>query len=147
MSQAAVHESDKELARDALERVCSGSDPSAARGVYSDRFRDHVNGRDYEGHDGIRESLALYQLVFRDGDLQIRVEDQVTEGNKVASRWVATGHNRGRPIKTWGVVISTIEGGEIVEDWAASDSLEIVRQLGIRRTVLLGLDYLRARRG
>ena len=83
--------------------------------------------------------------MFRDGDLQIRVEDQVTEGDKVASRWVATGHNRGRPITTWGVVISTIEDGEIIEDWAASDRLDILRQLGLRRTLLLGLDYLRRR--
>lgn len=141
-----VTEQQRELARDALERVCSGSDPSAAEGVYSPRFRDHVNGRNYEGHDGIRQSLALYQLVFRDGDLEIRVEDQVTEGDKVASRWVAEGHNRGRPIRTWGMVISRIEDGEIAEDWATSDSLEIVRQLGVRRTLLLGLDWLRSRR-
>jgi len=119
----------RDLVRDALERVCSGSDSSAAVGIYSERFGDHVNGRNCEAHDGIRESLALYQLVFRDGDLQIRVLDQVTEGDKVASRWLATGHNRGRPITTWGVVISTIQDGEIIEDWAASDSLAIVRQL------------------
>ena len=145
MNETKTNDPLREVARDALERVCSGSDASAAAGVYSERFRDHVNGRNYEGHEGIRESLALYQLVFRDGDLQIRVEDQVTEGDKVASRWVATGHNRGRPITTWGIVISTIEDDEIIEDWAASDSLEIVRQLGIRRTLLLGLDYLRRR--
>ena len=145
MNETKTDDPRRDVARDALERVCSGRDPSAAAGVYSERFRDHVNGRNYEGHDGIRESLALYQLVFRDGDLQIRVEDQVAEGNKVASRWVATGHNRGRPIKTWGVVISTIEDGEIIEDWAASDSLTIVRQLGIRRSLLLGFDYLRRR--
>ena len=48
-----------ELARDALERVCSGGDPTAAVGVYSQAFRDHFNGRDYEGHEGIRQSLAL----------------------------------------------------------------------------------------
>jgi predicted ester cyclase len=138
---------DQDLARDALERVCSGKDPSAAVGVYSQAFRDHVNGRDYEGHEGIRQSLALYQLVFRDGDLQIRVEDQVSEGDKVVSRWVAEGHNRGRPVKSWGIVISRIEGREIAEDWAASDSLEIVRQLGLRRTFLLGVDWLRKHRG
>ena len=134
-----------ELARDALERVCSGSDASAAQGVYSRAFRDHVNGRDYAGHEGIRQSLALYQLVFRDGDLQIRVVDQVSEGDKVVSRWVAEGHNRGRRIRTWGIVISRIEDGEIAEDWAASDSLEIVRQLGVRRTLQLGVDWLRGR--
>lgn len=134
------------LARDALERVCSGSDPSAAVGVYSADFRDHVNAREYEGLDGIRQSLGMYQLVFSDGDLRIRVEDQVTEGDRVASRWVAEGHNRGRPIKIWGIVISRIEDGEIVEDWAASDSLDVVRQLGAWRTLLLGISFLRKSR-
>ena len=136
-----------DLARHALEGVCSGSDASAAVGVYSRDFHDHVNAREYHGHDGIRESLGLYQLVFSDGDLRIRVEDQVSEGERVASRWVAEGHNRGRPIRIWGIVISRIENGEIVEDWAASDNLELIRQLGPRRTLLLGLAWLRSKRG
>jgi len=135
-----------ELARHALEAVCSGSDPSAAIGVYSPDFRDHVNARDYSGNDGIRQSLALYQLVFSDGDLRIRVEDQVGEGDRVASRWVAEGHNRGRRIRIWGIVISRIEYGEIVEDWAASDSLDLVRQLGLWRTLQLGIGWLRSAR-
>jgi predicted ester cyclase len=134
------------LARDALERVCSGSDPSAAVGVYSAHFRDHVNARDYMGHDGIRRSLGLYQLVFSDGDLRIRVDDQVTEGDRIASRWIAEGNNRGRPIRIWGIVISRIEDGEIVEDWAASDNLDVIRQLGLRRTLLLGVASLRRSR-
>jgi len=132
------------LARDALERVCSGSDPSAAVGVYSADFRDHVNARDYHGHEGIRQSLAVYQLVFSDGDLRIRVEDQVSECDRVASRWVAEGHNRGRPIRVWGIVISRIKDGEIVEDWAASDGLDVLRQLGPWRTLLLALTLLRS---
>jgi hypothetical protein len=56
-----------ELARHALEQVCSGSDPSAAVGVYSQDFHDHVNASEYRGHDGIRQSLGLYQLVFTGG--------------------------------------------------------------------------------
>jgi hypothetical protein len=135
-----------QLARHALERVCAGSDPSAAVGVYSPDFRDHVNAAEYRGHEGIRQSLGLYQLVFSDGDLRISVEDQVTEGDRVASRWVAEGHNRGRPIRIWGIVISRIEGGEIVEDWAASDNLQLIRQLGPWRLLLLGLEWLRERR-
>ena len=90
-------------------------------------------------------SLGLYQLVFGDGDLSIRVEDQVSEGERVASRWVAEGHNRGRPIRIWGIVISRIEDGEIVEDWAASDNLHLIRQLGPWRLLLLGLAWVRAR--
>ena len=137
---------DKALARHALERVCSTADPSRAAGVYSRDFLDHVNARDYRGHDGIRESLALYQLLFRDGDLSIRVEDQVAEGDRVVSRWVAEGHNRGRALSLWGITISHIADGEIVEDWSASDYLDVVRQLGPPRLLLLGFDWLRSRR-
>jgi predicted ester cyclase len=136
-----------ELARHALEQVCSGSDASAAVGVYSPDFHDHVNASEYRGYDGIRRSLGLYQLVFSDGDLSIRVEDQVSDNERVASRWVADGHNRGRPIRIWGIVISRIENGEIVEDWAASDNLHLIRQLGPWRILLLGLAWLRSKRG
>jgi predicted ester cyclase len=139
----ASHHTD--LARHALEQVCSGGDVSAAAGVYSHDFHDHVNASEYRGHEGIRQSLGLYQLAFSDGDLCIRVEDQVSEGERVASRWVAEGHNRGRPIRIWGIVISRIENGEIVEDWAASDNLDLIRQLGPWRLLLLGLAWVRAR--
>jgi predicted ester cyclase len=136
-----------DLARHALEQVCAGRDASAAVGVYSPDFHDHVNAGEYHGHHGIRRSLGLYQLVFSDGDLRIRVEDQVSEGKRVASRWVAEGHNRGRAIRIWGVVISRIEDGEIVEDWAASDNLDLLRQLGPWRILMLGLAFLRSKRG
>jgi hypothetical protein len=77
-----------DLARHALEQVCSGRDVSAAVGVYSP----------------------------------------------------------GRPIRIWGIVISRIEDGEIVEDWAASDNLHLIRQLGPWRLLLLGVARLRQKR-
>jgi SnoaL-like polyketide cyclase len=134
------------LARHALERVCSRPDALRAVGVYSRDFLDHVNAHDYRGHKGIAQSLALYQLLFRDGDLSIRVEDQVADGDRVVSRWVAEGHNRGRALRLWGITISEIRDGEIVEDWSASDNLDVLRQLGVRRLILLGVDWLRSRR-
>jgi predicted ester cyclase len=134
------------VAQHALERVCSNADPAAAVGVYSPHFLDHVNARDYHGHDGIRRSLALYQLLLADGDLQIRVVDQVSEHDRVVSRWVAEGHNRGRQLRLWGITVSQFADGEIVEDWSASDNLDVLRQLGVRRGLLLGLDWLRGRR-
>ena len=70
----------------------------------------------------------------------------MTEGDRVASRWVAEGHNRGRAIRIWGIVISRVEDGEIVEDWSASDSLGLIRQLGPWRTLLLAIAWLRGRR-
>jgi predicted ester cyclase len=132
------------VARRALEEVCSNTDPSVAVGVYHRDFLDHVNARDYHGHAGIRQSLALYQLLFADGDLRIRVVDQIADGDRVVSRWLAAGHNRGRPLRLWGITISHFAGEEIVEDWSASDNLDVLRQLGLRRVLLLGLDWLRA---
>jgi hypothetical protein len=66
-------------------------------------------------------------------------------GDRVVSRWIAEGHNRARPVRLWGITISRFDDGEIVEDWSASDTLGVLRQLGVRRLLLLGLDWLRDR--
>jgi hypothetical protein len=65
----------------------------------------------------------------------------VSEGDKVASRWTLYGTHRGRRVELWGIVISRFEDGRIIEDLAASDSLELVRQLGIRRTLQLAVKH------
>ena len=123
------------VARRALEDVCSGKDPAGIEEVYSPRFVDHVNALEYHGTDGARRSVALYRELFP--DLQFVVEEQVTEGNRVASRWTLHGTHRGRRVRLTGIVISRFEDGQIVEDWAASDTMELVRQLGIWRSLLL----------
>jgi predicted ester cyclase len=43
---------------------------------------------------------------------------------------VLTGSNRGRPIRTWGITISRLRDGRIVEDWTAFDSGALRRVLG-----------------
>jgi hypothetical protein len=53
------------------------------------------------------------------------------------------GTHRGRQVELWGIVISRLEDGKIVEDWAASDSLSLVRQLGVWRSALLVLKHQR----
>src|ERR1700730_6079701 len=135
--------SDRERARHALERVCARGDFDAARDYYSADFVDHVNEMEYRGQDGIRRSVGLYLLVF--ADLRIRVEDQVVEGYRVVSRWTAEGTNRGKTIRLPGITISQFADGKIVEDWTSSDNLGLLRQLGPRRTLLLGVDWLVAR--
>ena len=127
------------IARRALEDVCSGKDLGGIPDVYHPQFVDHVNALEYRGHDGARKSVALYLTLFP--DLSFEVEDQVTEGDRVASRWVLRGTHRGRSVTLRGIVISRFEDGRIIEDWAASDTIEIARQLGIWRTVLLAIQH------
>ncbi len=125
----------REVARRALEEVCSGRDPAGIEEVYSDRFVDHVNALEYHGTDGARQSVALYRQLFP--DLRFEVEEQVAEGHRVASRWTLHGTHRGRRVRLRGIVISRFEDGKIVEDWAASDTMELARQLGVWRSLLL----------
>jgi predicted ester cyclase len=113
-----------ETARRALEEVCSGRDLEGIAGVYHPDFVDHVNRLTYRGHAGARQSVALYLKLFP--DLRFEVEEQVSEGDRVASRWTLHGTHRGRGVELRGIVISRFEDGRIIEDWAATDTLELV---------------------
>jgi predicted ester cyclase len=131
------------LARRALEQVCARADVQAAEQLYSGDFVDHVNGEVFHGHEGIRHSVTLYQRLLR--DLVIRVEDQVSEGDKVVSRFTLSGSRGGRQVSVSGITISRFESGKIVEDWSVTDTSSLVRQLGVRGSLALAATWLRSR--
>jgi ubiquinone/menaquinone biosynthesis C-methylase UbiE/predicted ester cyclase len=128
-----------ETARIALEEVCSGRDLDGIARVYHPHFVDHVNRLTYHGHEGARRSVAVYLELFP--DLRFEVEEQVSESDRVATRWTLRGTHRGREVELRGIVISRFEDGRIIEDWAASDTMELVRQLGLRRTFQLAIKH------
>jgi ubiquinone/menaquinone biosynthesis C-methylase UbiE/predicted ester cyclase len=139
MPTASTATDQTETARLALEEVCSGRDLDGIARVYHPRFVDHVNRLTYHGHDGARQSVALYLALFP--DLRFEVEEQVSEGDKVASRWTLGGTHRGRSVELHGIVISRFEDGRIIEDRAASDTVELARQLGAWRTLRLLVEH------
>ena len=128
------------LARNALERVCSGGPDPASR-YYSPGLVDHVNDLEFQGLAGVQISVDLYKRVL--SELQITVEEQVISGDRVVSRFVVTGSHRGRRVRFRGITISRFEDGLIVEDWSVTDTLGLLRQLGPWRSVLVGLGQWR----
>jgi ketosteroid isomerase-like protein len=134
----------REVTRTALEQVCSRGDMSLAPRCYAEDFADHVGRLEYRGLEGVEHSTAFYRGLL--GDLVFDVVDQVAEGDRVASRFVLSGTNRGRRVSLWGITISRLENGRIAEDWSAFDSVELVRQLGLWRTLLAAPRMLRAMR-
>lgn len=132
-------------ARGALERVCSGRGLDPASRYYSARFVDHVNDLEFRGHDGIRQSLALYASVLT--DITITVEEQIVDGDRVSSRFVVTGKSGRRSVRFNGITNSRFEDGQIVEDWSVTDTLGLLRQLGAWRTVRAGLRHWWSARG
>jgi len=119
-------------ARGALERVCSGAGLDPASRYYSERFVDHVNDMEFRGLEGARKSVELYKAVLT--DLKVTVEEQLVDGNRVTSRFVVTGKALGRSVRFNGITISRFADGKIVEDWSVTDTLGMLRQLGVFRS-------------
>lgn len=126
-----------QVAKDALEQVCSGARLECLAQFYSPRFVDHVNDSEFRGHSGVRASVQLYRKIL--SDLALCVEDQVSDGQRVVSRFVVSGAAYGRPVRFNGITISHIEDGLIVEDWSVTDTLGMLRQLGMWRLLLVML--------
>jgi predicted ester cyclase len=123
-----------ERAKEAIEVVCPGG-LDRMEEFYSPDFHDHVNTMEFHGYEGARESVALYRRLF--ADLRFVVDKTVSEGDYVATHWTLTGTNRGRPVTLTGNTLSRFENGLIAEDWGSTDTIELVRQLGPWRTLLM----------
>jgi hypothetical protein len=129
----------------ALERVCSGKGLDSPSRYYSPEFLDHVNDVELRGLAGVQRSVDSYKAVL--SAMNIVVEEQLVDGNRVTSRFVVAGTSFGRRVQINGITISRFEDGLIVEDWSVTDSLGLLRQLGVWRSILMGLQQWRARVG
>jgi predicted ester cyclase len=129
-----------QVAKHALEQVCSGARLDGLAQYYSPEFVDHVNGAEFRGHSGVRTSVQSYRRIL--SGLAITVEDQVIDGPRVVSRFVVSGLAYGRRVRFNGITISHVEEGLIVEDWSVTDTLSMLRQLGSWRLLFLMLRGL-----
>jgi predicted ester cyclase len=129
-------------AKRALESVCSGKALGSLSRYYSQEFVDHVNDMKFQGLEGARQSVELYTNVL--SDLEIVVKEQLIDGDRVASRFVVSGKSFGKTVHINGITISRFKEGLIVEDWSATDTFGMLRQLGVWRSVLIGLRQWKA---
>jgi predicted ester cyclase len=72
--------------------------------------------------------------------MQVKLEDIVAEGDKVACIWTATATHKGefmdmpatdKRVTMKGIHIDRIADGKIVQTWGLSDALGLMQQLGI----------------
>ncbi len=129
-------------AKDALESVCSGKALDSLPRYYSQEFVDHVNGMKFQGLEGARRSVEMYTKIL--SDLDVVVEEQLTDGDRVTSRFVVSGTSFGRRVCINGITISRFQDGLIIEDWSVTDTLGMLRQLGAWRSVLLAISQWKA---
>ena len=79
-----------------------------------------------EGLEGMKASIV--ESRERYPDLRIAVDDQIAEGDKVATRWTASMTRDHRPVTLKGITIDRFEDGKIVEAWRSMDMLGLLQQ-------------------
>jgi steroid delta-isomerase-like uncharacterized protein len=111
--------------------------------AHYDRVDDLIS-RDYVGHpSGVvgTDAYKRYYLDLRSAfpDLEFTVEDQIAEGDRVATRWTARGTHRGpfsglpgtgRPGMVEGTSTHRIADDKVIECWTSMDELGLLRQIG-----------------
>jgi len=108
---------------------------------------DELTAGDYIGHDpanpeplrgpeGVKEFITTYRAAFPDA--RITVEQQLAEGDLVATRWSGRGTHEGelmgiqatgKQVTVSGLTISRLLDGKIVEEFQNWDTLGMLQQL------------------
>jgi steroid delta-isomerase-like uncharacterized protein len=128
----------KEIARRVLEGPWQGKLDEVLE-LVGDDYVGHVPGvpEPIRGKDGFREFASSYLAGFPDGT--ITIDDQIAEGEFVATRWTGRGTNTGelmgmpptgKQVTVEGITYSRIADGKTREAWLIWDTLSMVQQLG-----------------
>jgi steroid delta-isomerase-like uncharacterized protein len=88
--------------------------------------------------EGFKQRVAMIRTPFP--DMKYALEDMVTEGDRVATRWTARCTHKGefmgivptgKQLTITGITPSRLEGGQYAEDWTLVDNMGIMQQLGV----------------
>jgi steroid delta-isomerase-like uncharacterized protein len=132
-------EENKQIVRRAIERVFNAADPGAIEALYAADFVNHTppSQPDVHGIEGVKRTAALWHAAFP--DMQVTVDDEIAEGDRVMTRWTMRGTHLGtfrglpptcRVLTGWAMEVSRIAGGKIAEQWLLWDTLDMLHQLG-----------------
>jgi steroid delta-isomerase-like uncharacterized protein len=133
-------EENKAIARRADEELFDRGNLEVADELFAPDFvyHDPASGQDWHGLESVKKYASMLRAAFP--DLRYTVEDQVAEGEKVVTRYVASGTHRGEimgiaptgnRVQITGISITRIEDGKIVEIWENYDALGMMRRLRV----------------
>ncbi len=130
----------KAVSRRVAEEIFNQGELDLADELYTPDYvlHDPSLPEDLHGPEGLKQYAAMNLGAFPDA--RVTVEDQIAEGDMVATRWRATGTHTGelmgilptgRRSEISGITINRFSGGRIAEDWYQSDDLGMLQQLGV----------------
>lgn len=134
-----MSEQSKALARRSMDEVFAQGNLDAIAEIFAADYVEHDPASDGEirGHEGVRRDLEPYVNAF--SDTEVTYEDQLAEGDRVATRFTVRATHveefRGIPptgerIEVTGTVIFRVTDGRLQEGWWNWDTLGLMQQLG-----------------
>jgi steroid delta-isomerase-like uncharacterized protein len=107
--------------------------------VYASDLVWHEPDQDVHGLEEARQFVTMYKTAFP--DLNVTVEDVISEGDNVVTRYTIRGTHQGeieefgpptgRQMELQGITVHRIADGKIVEEWERYDNLSLLQQLGL----------------
>jgi steroid delta-isomerase-like uncharacterized protein len=119
-----VYPDAREIGRRWFEEVWNARRDESVTELMAPDAYGHVEGGEYRGHDGFRQMQSAFLSALP--DVHIEIEDILSDGNRAAVRWHATGTHAGdglglratkRPIDVRGTTWLIVENGKVVEGW------------------------------
>ena len=135
-----MSEENKTLERRIYEEIYNKKNMGAVEQFYATDWVCHPSPPGMPpGLEGMKQQHAMINAAFP--DMQVKLEDIVAEGDKVACLWTATATHKGefmgmpatgKQVTIKGIHIDRIAGGKIVETWNYSDMMGVMQQLGMK---------------
>ncbi len=129
----------KRMVRKIFENIWNQGDVSAADQIYADTYVAHIANMPsvISGVEEFKQFVALFRALS--SDLCFTVEDQIAEGDKVATRWTARIRNTGGllssatadgDVMVAGMSIHKVADGRLTESWDNWDAMTAFQALG-----------------
>lgn len=132
-----MEDGNAQVMRRAFRDIMQGGDVDVIDEVFASDFAGHDTAGGTFGRDEFRAGVATMLGAF--SERQVVIADQVVDGDKVATRWHASGVHAGgfhgipatgRRVSMTGISIDRLASGKIVESWEVTDDAGLLRQLG-----------------
>lgn len=132
-----MSEQNKRIARQVFEDIQSEGNTALVDKIVALDYVGHTPPADIHGPEGARQFTVMLRAAFP--DMRVTVEDQIAEGDRVATRWTFRGTHEGdfqdipatgKQVTMSGITLFRIANGKLLEGWNKPDLLSLMQQLG-----------------
>ena len=135
-----MSEHNKAIVRRLFAELWNNGKLSVADEILTPNYEHHDSSTPDFGHgpDSEKKRATLYRTAFP--DLHLTIEDVISEGETVMTRWSCRGTHKGdlngiaptgKQFNISGVTVARVSNGKIAEGFVNWDALGLMQQLGV----------------